>query len=479
MRRLGVESERMQPISFNELIAATGGTPVGVERLEQQILRIETDSRRVQPGDLFWALVGKRTDGHKYLRQAVSAGAVAAVVEEGRSIRVSIPRIEVDDTLAGLWRFAHWYRQQFEALVIGVTGSVGKTTTRRMIMSVLSARYAGMQSPENYNNEYGLPLTLLQLAPEHEFAVVELGASQVGDIATLSAISQPEVGAITAIGPAHLDGFHSIENISRTKGELLAALPSEGFAILNGDDRQVRSLTELAGCNVLWVGEQEQNDLRATEIKQSNDWLEFRANGTSFRVPVVGRHHLTAALMAIAIGRQLEMSDEEIARGLENFVPMEGRSRPLQISDWWVIDDTYNANPLSMSAACRTLADWKTDGKRILVAGDMLCLGEWSENFHRLFGEEVFRTGVDRLIAIGSQAAVVAGSARQHGMDAGCLGVCRDHDLALFLLDLWLEPGDVVLVKGSRETKMERILTGLEKLAEGRTSPETYQRRVA
>jgi UDP-N-acetylmuramoyl-tripeptide--D-alanyl-D-alanine ligase len=468
-------TEAMQAISFHELIAATGGTPVGLGDLDERFGRIETDSRRVQAGDLFWALAGPRHDGHTFVNQAFDNGASAAVVEADKTHNCQFPRVEVEDSLLALWNLADWYRQQFEALVIGVTGSVGKTTTRRMIASVLSTRFSGIESPHNYNNEYGVPLSLFRLEAAHEFAVIELAAGRTGDIAGLAALAHPEVGVVTAVGPAHLDQFGSVENIVRTKGELLDALPETGFAVLNGDDRQVRQMASRTDCPVILVGEREHNDIRAHNVAAENGWLRFQLDRTEFRVPAAGRHHLTAALIAVAIGRQVDMTDEEIAQGLRKFEPAPGRCRPMPVGPWTVIDDTYNANPLSMSAACRTLREWETPGKRILVAGDMLALGEWSRDFHRLFGEEVVRSRIDRLIAVGSRAATVAGSARKYGMDAGCLGACRDHDTALLLLDCWLEPGDIVLVKGSRAMRMEGIVEGLTRLAERHVTPAPYR----
>jgi len=469
----------MQPIPFRDLIAVTGGSPAEISNLDLPVTRIETDSRNIQPGDLFWALEGKRQDGHKFVKQALAAGAIAAVVSAEKSSRISGPHLAVENTLAALWETANWYRNQFEALVISITGSVGKTTTRRMITSVLSTRYCGMESPQNFNNQYGVPLTLLMLEPEHEFAVIELGASRAGEIEELTAVSEPEVGIITTIGPAHLDEFGNLETIVKTKGELIDAIPATGFAVLNGDDRQIRQIAARAKCPVVLVGERDHNALRATNVSLENNYLKFQVDSSEFELNVVGRHHLTAALIAIAVGRQLEMTDAEIAYGLRNFQSIEGRSHSLPVGDWTVIDDTYNANPLSMSAACQILKDWKTDRKKILVTGDMLSLGDWTADFHRMFGEEVARSSIPNFISVGAQSSIVIGSARKSGMDAGCLGTCRDHDLALMLLDCWLEPGDVVLVKGSRGMKMEAIVTGLQKLAESRSQSTPTQSKAA
>ncbi|MDA7527549.1 UDP-N-acetylmuramoyl-tripeptide--D-alanyl-D-alanine ligase [Planctomicrobium sp.] len=471
----------MRSLTFDELIVATGGTPVGIADEVAMVNRIEIDSRKVQPGDVFWALEGASLNGHDYVQQAFDNGAIAAVVEEEQC---QLDRtIQVQDSLMALWDFADWYRKQFDALVIGVTGSVGKTTTRRMIATVLSARFKGVESPKNYNNQFGVPLSLLQLEDHHDFGVFELGASQPGEIGELAEVIHPEVGVITAIGPSHLDEFGSYENIVATKGQLLDHLPEEGFAVLNGDDRNVRQLAEKAKCEVILVGERKHNDLIATNVVVENHEMKFTVETSVFVLPVSGRHHLIAALSAIAIGRRIDMTDEEIQTGLSSFTATEGRTRTLSIGPWTVIDDTYNANPLSMSAACRTLKDWKTPGKKILFAGDMLSLGEWSENFHHLLGEEVTRSKIDCLITFGSQAALVAGSARKNGMDAGCLGTCRDQETAMLLLDLWLEPGDVLLIKGSRGMKMESFLPLLHQLAKSKSETlplqDSIQRKVA
>lgn len=471
----------MRKITFDELISATGGTPVGFEDEFTNISNIQIDSRKVQPGDLFWALEGAKQNGHHFVEEALSKGAVAAVVEEDQC---DLPQtIRVEDSLMALWDFADWYRSQFDAMVIGVTGSVGKTTTRRMIAAVLSAKFNGVQSPRNYNNQYGVPLSLLQLDEDHDFGVFELGASKPGDINDLAEVIHPEVGVITAIGPSHLDEFGSYENIVQTKGELLDHIPEAGFVVLNGDDRNVRQMAERASCQVILVGEKKHNDLIATDVVVENEQLRFQVGESQFSVPVTGRHYLTAALVAIAIARQIDMTEEEIQHGLNQFESTDGRSKTLSIGPWTIIDDTYNANPLSMSAACRLLKDWSTTGKRILLTGDMLSLGEWSDDFHHLLGEEVTRSKIDCLIAYGSQAANVAGSARKHGMDAGCLGSCHDPQIVMTLLDLWLEQGDVLLIKGSRGMQMESFIPKIQQLAESRSDAAgtsfSHHRKVA
>jgi len=469
----------MRSVSFQELITATGGEDRGLISPSDCFDRVVLDSRMVEPGDLFWAVAGERYDGHQFVAQALAAGAVGSVVDEHHVDQTAGPRVVVDDTLLALWDFSESYRNHTDALVIGVTGSVGKTTTRRMISSVLSAKFTGTESPRNYNNQFGVPLSLLEIDPADEFAVIELGASRVGDIDELCGIAHPEVGVVTAIGPAHLEDFESFENIVQAKSELIAALPEHGFAVLNGDDKNVLRLAEIAPCPVILVGEKKHNDIIARNVSCDNNSISFEVDGSRFSIPAAGRHHLVSALCAIAIGRQIDMDDAEIATGMQTFKSVAGRTQLMNIGPWTVINDSYNSNPLSMSSACKTLRDWKTDGKKILVTGDMLSLGEWSKNFHELIGSEAVQCRLDRIVAVGSQAGLVVGNAKKNGMDAGRLGVCSDHDLALLHLDMWLEPGDVVLVKGSRDMHMERIVAGLEELAAAQQPAQQSQKQAA
>ena len=452
---------------INELAAAVKGRAVSVGDATAGFERIETDSRKVRRGDVFWALSGSRHDGHNYIEDARSRGAALSVGEEGRIPR-GAPAVAVKDSLQALWDFAAWHRQRLDALVIGITGSVGKTTTRNMLHAALSGRFRGVQSPANYNNHFGVPLSLLMIRPEHEFATLELGASRTGEIARLAELAQPEIGVLTAIGPAHLDEFGTIESICDAKAELLESLPESGFAVINGDDERVRALADRAKCRVLRAGVRVKNDVVARRIESDGKSLRFQVDRSKFMVHAAGRHFLSSALLAVGVGREVGMHDSEIADGLRSFRPVAGRCQVLSLGPWTVIDDTYNANPVSMQAACELLRDWENANQRVLIAGDMLSLGEQSDAFHIQVGAGAPQYGITRLVAIGAQAARVAGSAKDAGMDAGCLGACRDMDTLNLLLDCWLEPGDVVLVKGSRGMHMEHVIEQLKLLAAAR-----------
>jgi UDP-N-acetylmuramoyl-tripeptide--D-alanyl-D-alanine ligase len=454
----------MQPVPLSTLIDAVRGSALGVRDARRLVERVVIDSRQVRSGDVFCALRGVRQDGHQFVGDAIQRGALAAIVshEWTRTQKRPAQLIAVDDPLQTLWDLAAWNRDQCDALRIAITGSVGKTTTRHMLSTVLAQRFAGIESPHNYNNRFGVPLSLLEINPQHEFAVLEVGASAVGEITQLAALIQPEVGVVTAIGPAHLEGFGSLEGICRAKGELLEALPASGFAVLNGDDPLVRRLSRRAPCRVILVGEEIHNDIVASRVRINDRRLRFHVGSTEYHLTAVGRHHLTSALLCIGVAREIDVSEADIQTGLKAFKPVHGRCEKLSIGPWTVIDDTYNASPASMLAACVTLRDWPEASRRVLVVGDMLELGEHTQDFHAQLGETAAECRFDRIIAVGAQAATIAGIAKRHGMDAGCMGACGDLHTAELLLDCWLEPGDVILVKGSRGMRMERVIEFLQ-----------------
>jgi UDP-N-acetylmuramoyl-tripeptide--D-alanyl-D-alanine ligase len=379
--------------------------------------------------------------------------------------------------------FARWQRRRQEALVIGVTGSVGKTTTRTLIHAALGGQYDGVQSPRNYNNEIGVPLTLLDLHRGHEFAVLEMGAGRIGDIRTLADIAEPEVGVITAIGLAHVQGFGSEQAIIQGKGELLEALPQSGFAVLPGDDSRLKSMAQRAACPTIFVGEADTNKLRAQDVVARAAHLSFTVDKQRYEIAATGRHFLTGALCAIAVAREVGLSPRNIAEGLRTFQPVGGRSCIVRIGSWTVIDDTYNANPSSMQAACRVVRelDFGAVNHRLLVFGDMLELGAETISAHRQLGAAAAKTGADYLLACGDQAEQVARGAIEAGLSRHRIARCRDLESLLTVLDCWLEPQDVLLVKGSRGMRMERVIEWLRRRVEEKqeTNQPEFRKAVA
>jgi UDP-N-acetylmuramoyl-tripeptide--D-alanyl-D-alanine ligase len=450
----------MEPVSCTKLLAATRGQTARV-RDDLVLRRVSVDSRTLQTGDLFWALRGKTHDGHQFVGEAQRRGAVASVVERRRAGTLQGPLVLVDDTLQSLGDFARWYRQQSEALIIGVTGSVGKTTTREMLHAVLSAGHRGLQSERNFNNEVGLPLSLLELVAADEFAVFEMGAARIGDIRKLCDMACPEVGVITRIGKAHLETFGSLDAIYQGKCELLDALPHHGFAVVAGDDEEMRTRAARAACPVIFVGEKSDNQLRATAVEFVPGRLQFVVDRKKYELPAPARHYLTAALCALAVAREIGMDPGAIAEGFRRFVSPPGRCLVEQTGSCTIIDDTYNASPLSMQAACLCLKDWPGPGHKLLIVGDMLELGAETQKSHRDLGACVAANRLDRLLAFGENAGDVSWGALNAGMRPHVVAEFHEMESLLTVLDCWLEPGDVVLVKGSRGMRMERVVQWL------------------
>ncbi|MCC7422916.1 MAG: UDP-N-acetylmuramoyl-tripeptide--D-alanyl-D-alanine ligase [Planctomycetaceae bacterium] len=451
----------MNPVALAQLVSAVDGQAVGVDSL-RTVRRVEIDSRRIESGDVFWAVRGERLDGHDYVADAMKNGAAVCVVSSERAERISGPKIVVRDTLTALADFAHWYRNQQSATVIGVTGSVGKTTTRRMIHTVLGASLPGVESPENFNNHFGLPLSLLGIEKGDRYAVMELGASHVGEIRDLAAIARPHIGVVTAVELAHVSTFGSLDHITIAKGELPEALPADGLAVLAGDDARVRGMSARTRARVVCVGEGPENQIRPTWVKSIPGRLSFRLDGRDYSLAGTGRHVLVSALAAVAVAREFGVPAADVARGFEAYRPMPGRGVIRRFGAVTVIDDTYNANPGSMRAAIHILRDWAGPGRCIFVAGDMLELGTYSAGCHRQLGEEAVACGIHGIIALGHFAGDVVEGARLSGHRDGQLRACTTLADVTATLEDWLQPGDVVLVKGSRGMRMERVVEWLE-----------------
>lgn len=463
----------MLPATLEDIAAAVQGRlhDVAAERLWAGNLQI--DSREIRPGDSFLALPGTKQDGHDFAAEAIARGALLVIARSDRAASFAGPKLTVADTQTALQALANWHRRRMEALIIGVTGSVGKTTTRELIHLMLQGQHPGVRSRKNFNNEIGLPLSLLDIEPHHEFAVLELGAARVGDLARLARLAEPEIGVITAIGEAHLETFGSIAGIMQGKGELLEALPPGGFAVLPGDCPMLRAMARRAKCRVVFVGTGDDNDLRADAIEQTEAGLSFQLDGQGYRLPIFGRHNLTNALCAIAIGKEIGIAGSLLSESLAEFKPAAGRSHLSRIGSWTVMDDTYNASPTAFAAALQTLRELPqaARGRRIVIAGDMLELGAAAQDEHRRLGDRIGRMRADRLLVTGDHADDVADGAISAGLPSHCIAAAKDWDTLLFLLECWLEPGDIVLVKGSRGMRMERIIDWMKNASQEWSEP--------
>jgi UDP-N-acetylmuramoyl-tripeptide--D-alanyl-D-alanine ligase len=455
---------KLHEIVGGRLRVATLAPRHGEATLVRQIV---TDSRQVQKGQTFWGLAGTRFDGGAFAEQAFSRGAAGAVVGKYVQPWPGCWSLQVDDAQQALHRLAHWNRQRMSGQVVAVTGSVGKTTARQMIHAVLATRLEGSASPKNFNNHVGLPLSMLAIEPHDDYAVLELAASAAGEIGQLAALCEPYVGVITRIGDAHLGGFGSADAVLEAKGELLAALPPDGWAVLPGDDERVRRLAERTRARVIWVGRALDNDVVATNIRSGQGTLCFNVDGMPIEVGVWGRHHVISALAAVAVGRIFGVDDAEIARGLGRFQPPPARCQIRRVGGVTIIDDTYNASPAAMTAALELLRDFDAPGRRIVLCGDMRELGEASGQLHEQLGDEAVTVcGADLLVACGEHAHLVVAGARAAGMPRWCALACRRVEDTLEEFPTELRPGDVVLVKGSRALAMERLVAALTSSAQ-------------
>ncbi len=453
----------METRSLTFIADACGGTFVR-GAADTLVSRINTDSRSVQKGDLFVALSGERFDGHSFLSEATAKGASALLVEYKRlpAQLPDVPVIAVDNSRAALGQMAANYRREFDLPVIGVGGSNGKTTTKELIAAVLGKRFTTLKSEASFNNDIGVPLTLLKLDRSYEAAVLEVGTNHPGELAPLLRMMAPSCGVITSIGREHLEFFGDIAGVADEEGAMAEAIPSQGTLFVNGDSPEIGRVIRRASCRVQKVGVGEGCDWRATGIRVSAQGTEFGVKcgqsgleGT-FRVQMPGRHHAVNALFAIAVGMELGLTRDEIESGLRECEPPAMRSRLEQIKGIWVLNDAYNANADSMTAALRTLGELECSGRRIAVLGDMAELGVQSEAAHIEAGKCAAECGVDDLIAIGQYAAVTAAAARQAGLKS--VVVLVSVELAGAAVKDLAKAGDVVLVKASRAAKLEQIV---------------------
>ncbi|MGH7250452.1 MAG: UDP-N-acetylmuramoyl-tripeptide--D-alanyl-D-alanine ligase, partial [Nitrospiraceae bacterium] len=440
------------------------------------IRRVCTDSRDARPGDLFVALKGERFDGHQFVEAARQRGAIGLVVENrsgitsvaksqasGRPVLLAVP-----DTLLAYQQLAAHHRRRFRIPVVAVTGSNGKTTAKDMVAHVLSERWTVLKTEGNLNNRIGVPQTLLGLRPRHQAAVVEMGVDHQGQTTRLAEIARPTVGLITNIGPDHLEFFGTVEASARAKGELLDLLPPDGAAVLNADDAHFGYLASRTRCRVVSFGLSRTAEVRATEV------VADPRRGTTFRLTLPGRtrrarvilrahgaHNLSNALAAAAVGHCLALSGAVIARGLARFRPATMRSQVRRWRDLRIINDCYNANPASMKAAIDMLIHLGAGGRTIAVLGDMLELGPKSPALHREVGAYLAERGVGHLILCGMLGRGFADGAREAGMPPDRVQEAPDAMAAAVTLTSMIRAGDVILVKGSRGMRMERVIEAL------------------
>lgn len=452
----------MTTFTPEEIVAAAGAVRVSGTGGEPA-QGVSIDSRTLRPGELFVAIRGRRFDGHGFVAQALAQGAAGAVVERwplpGVSASPSGTVWKVKDTWIALGELGRFHRERFRIPLAAVTGSSGKSTTKEMVAHLLAPSREVLASPGTENNRIGVPLALLRLEEKHRVAVLELGTNQWGEIRTLTEICRPTVGVVTNIGSAHLETFGDLTGVLREKGGLWEAMEPGGPLVFNGDDPFLRGAGRRLSRPLVWFGTGPDAQVRGSDFSCGARESRCRVNGRwDLRIPLLGRHNLMNALAALACAQVFGEGLGEAVGRLSDVPRLPGRLALTERDGLWIIDDTYNASPSSLQAALQVLSESPRSGRKIAVLGDMLELGDRSEELHAEAGRQVVRAGVDLLIAVGLQAGRLLESAWSAGLvRAAGWSFPTPEEAGEFLLDR-VHPGDRVLVKGSRGMRMERVM---------------------
>lgn len=426
------------------------------------------DTRLIGKGDLFAALTGEKTDGHAFVTQAFEKGAAAALVRADWAAPAGFPCLAVPDPLAALQTIAARHRDASDWRIIGITGSAGKSTVKEMTADLLESRWPTARTLGNWNNAIGLPLSLLTLAPGwHRCGVFEAGTNHPGEIAALCGVLRPEWGMITNVGPVHVEFLKSLDGVAREKGALLESLPASGLAFVNRDTPCFDKLVAMSPCRVRTASLSDPSaDLSTESIRETqgvDQLIRVREGRTchEFRLSVQGRHNAINALLASLVGREMGLSWPEIDAVLAQFKPMAMRWHVQSAAGVMVINDAYNANPLSMAAALQTFRSTRCDGRRWLVLGDMRELGDHAESAHAAVGEAVADGPWSGLVAVGPLSAGMAECAVRRGFSKEAVVCVADAEAAAAVIRGWVKPGDAVLIKASRGVRLERVAAAL------------------
>jgi UDP-N-acetylmuramoyl-tripeptide--D-alanyl-D-alanine ligase len=458
----------MIPLSVSDIVAAVHGRPAGVA-LDLVVSDVTTDSRAVPAGSIFVALRGDQHDGHDHIRHALEAGAVAVLAER----RIDdVPTVLVDDTWQAIADLAGHVRDRVDPLVVGITGSVGKTTTKDLTGAALSADRRTVAARGSFNNEVGVPLTLLRLVPDDRALVVEMGARGIGHIADLARYVKPDIGIVTAVAGVHLELFGTIDDITVAKGELVEGLPAGGAAVLNVDDARVASMAGRTAARVLRVSAVGAADADVVASAIALDELArptFTAHtpwgNATARLSVAGRHQVDNALLALAAAGHAGVDIAAAAAALEAADISSWRGEIVEVAGARILNDAYNANPTSTRAALDTLVALEVPGRRFAVLGVMAEIGEAADEEHRGVGAYAHEVGIDRLVVVGEEAIGLADGARDAGMPAERIVVVDDADQAIAAIEDLTE-GDALLVKASRVAALEAVAAAARKRLE-------------
>jgi UDP-N-acetylmuramoyl-tripeptide--D-alanyl-D-alanine ligase len=463
-----------------KFIAAACAAEIQNGPADTVIKNVCTDSRTAKAGDLFFAIKGEKFDGHDFVNAVAAKGVAAVVVEKKQEGRVTpcapsagrglsaLPCavLVVDDVRFALGKLAAAYRRDFSPPVIAVGGSNGKTTVKELLASVLRQRFSTLWSEASFNNDIGVPLTLLRLEKTHQAAVLEVGTNHPGELAPLVKMVQPKFGIITSIGREHLEFFGNLAGVAQEEGWLAELLPADGKLFLNGDSEWTEKIAARTKAKIVSVGFGEKNDWRANKIRLDKNGVTFQVAAPKpefcgeYRVNLLGRHQVTNALFAIELGEELGLGRAEIQRGLAECQPLKMRMQFWEANGVRVLDDCYNANADSMIAALETLCDLPLQGRRVAVLGDMAELGTHSEPAHAEVGRRAAELKIGQLFTVGKSSAATAQAARAAGLTR--VIEFADVEAAVRAVKNFLKPGDVVLLKASRSSRLERIAETLK-----------------
>ena len=457
----------MEALSVKDLLQATNGNLISGNELDE-INNIAIDSRKAKLGDVFIAIIGENLDGHKFMQSALDNGCKTFIKNRSNSIKFEssdINLIEVDDTTIALGDIAKYYKEKFVIPYIGVTGSVGKTTTKDMIYAAISNNFDTLKNEGNFNNHIGVPLTLFNLNKKHECAIIEMGMSNFNEIEYLANIVNPKIGVISNIGLSHIENLGSQDGILKAKLEITTNFDENNILILNGDDEYLSKVCkEDCNYNLKTFGFNSNNDVYCTEYIMSEDSINFKCiiNGKeeAIFIPTVGKHNIYNAMAAILVGLTLGMELEDIKLGLRGFTASKMRLDIFKKDDLTIINDAYNASPDSMKAALDILGRYEK--RRVAILGDMFEMGEHSEYGHRLVGESSINN-VDVLITVGDMSKFIGDEAKKLGLDNNNIHHFENKELAIESLNNLINKDDVVLVKASRGMKLEQIVEYLSK----------------
>lgn len=453
----------MKNLTLNNIAASCGGIYIGPSNLaEKEVSSITSDSRTVEEGSLFVAIKGERVDGHKFIPQVMEQGALAAISEQ--ELSSDIPHILVTSSLEAVKAIAEYYLSGLHIPVISITGSVGKTSTKEMIASVLAQKYNTLKTLGNFNNELGLPLTIFRLRDEHEIAVLEMGISDFGEMTRLARIARPDTSVITNIGQCHLENLIDRDGVLKAKTEVFDYMQPKGTAILNGDDDKLRTIKEVNGKAPVFFGLDGHSDYFADQIescglKGTKCRIHTPSDMFEVLIPIPGRHMVYNALAGTAVGISYGLGTEEIKNGIESLQTLSGRFHIIETKDYTIIDDCYNANPVSMKASLGVLQEGL--GRKIAILGDMGELGEKEADLHREVGEYAGTLNIDGCICVGPLCKYMAEGIRTVNPGMNVLHL-ETLDALLMQLSALVRSGDTILIKASHFMKFEQIVKKLE-----------------